>query len=162
MKLQSCWPTVPSVVPPEQVHTYQTALISLLILPLCTLILHHIVSTYSHADTHNTNTDNAPRDEAQQLSFFAFLVGFVTVILWLGALTTWSISLASVSPVLRNNALLYGILASNALPLCLLFVKRTTISSSGWSLESLIGLMLWPMYLGMLIGTFGVGSALTR
>jgi hypothetical protein len=162
MELQSCWPTLPLVVPREQVHTYQMALVSLLILPPCTLILHLIISTNSHADTHNTNTDSAPRPEVQRLSFFAFLVGFLVIILWFGALTTWSISLGSVSPVLRNNALLYGILGANALPLCLLFFKRTIIGRSEWSLESLVGLMLWPMYTGMLIGTLGVGSTLTR
>ncbi|CZR69932.1 uncharacterized protein PAC_19833 [Phialocephala subalpina] len=168
MDVLSRW-TTSLALTPEQLVTYQVSLISLFILPLCTLIFYLIISSSSHGvdaiPSTGTNINSVPRSVSQnafRVPFFDFLLGTVILFLWLGALITWSLSLGSVSPVLRNNALLYGVLAANAVPLYLLFVKRTTMGGSGCSLEGLIGLMLWPLYAGMLMGTLGFGSELRR
>lgn len=162
MTTLSRWASSSLELTPEQLPNYQISIISIFVLSLCTLIFYLIISNNSHAAGAtliiHAKTDSVPRfapQNAQKTHFFHFLLGFVVVCLWLGALVTWSVSLGSVESSLRNDAMIHGLLTSHVILLYVLLAKKTRNAGGDWSVEGSIGLALWFFYAGMLFGTLG-------
>lgn len=151
----------------EQFPAFQISLISLLVVALCSIVLHRIVSPSSHTTptarpdvqagaNAKTNADNAFPLTAQRVSFFNFMLGTVCSVLCIGALFVWCISLGYVSPVLRNYALLSGL----CLSVVVVSWKQFTGDANKQSVEDLLALIAVPLYAGMFFGTLYAVSAL--
>ena len=84
------------------------------------------------------------------MSAFELLAGIVIVFLWIGAFLEWSFCLGAVSGSLRNVALLYVVVAANGGVVYLLLRGQRA------SPPLYMAFTLWPMYLGMLLGSFSI------
>lgn len=128
----------------QQNESWQLAIIGLFLMTLSTLFVHALF-TFRHR-----GTSNKPPLGAGEMSEFELLAGIVIVFLWIGAFLEWSFCLGAVSRSLRNAALLYGVVAANG------GVVYVLLRWEGASPHLYMAFTLWPMYLGMLLGSFSI------
>ena len=125
----------------EQQESWQLALVSLFVLSLSTLLCQALLRA----------PDQEPGTQlSRDREFFTSLGFFVVFLLWIGAFLGWILCLGAVSGSSRNIALLYGVTAANGGVVYLLARKQ----GGSATLQSYIFATFWPMYLGMMLGTF--------
>lgn len=89
-----------------------------------------------------------PRGKGQEdpILLFKIVSMFFMLIFWAVGLNMWMVYLAKVSVTLRNRTILGGLFAANA------GLAYTLLWNSAASLQEYIGYVLWPTYLGIVLG----------